>query len=109
MSSIRFYTDEHVSRAVIRGLRQRGLDVLTVADAGMMAATDEAHLALALDLGRVLFTQDADFLRLAASNTPHAGIAYARQHTSVGAIIQGLMLVYQLLTTEDMFGHIEYL
>ena len=97
MSSIRFYTDEHVSRAVIRGLRQRGVDVLTVPDAGMMEATDEAHLILALQLGRVLFTQDTDFLRLATRGTPHAGIVYARQHTLVGAIIQGLMLIQQLL------------
>ncbi len=109
MSSIRFYTDEHVSRAVIHGLRQRGVDVLTVPDAGMIEATDEAHLALALNLGRVLFTQDTDFLRLAASGTPHAGIVYVRQHTPVGAIIQGLMLIYQLLSTEDMLGHVEYL
>lgn len=109
MSSIHFYTDEHVSRAVIRGLRQRGVDVLTVPDAVMMQATDEAHLDRALREGRVLFTQDTDFLRLAASGRPHAGIVYTRQHTSVGTIIQGLMLVYQLLSAEEMFGRIEYL
>ena len=83
--------------------------MLTVPDADMIEATDEAHLALALDLGRVLFTQDTDFLRLAASGRPHAGIVYARQHNSVGAIIQGLMLIYQLLSTDDRLGHIEYL
>lgn len=109
MSSIRFYTDEHVSRAVIRGLRQRGVDVLTVADAGMLEATDEAHLERALGEGRVLFTQDSDFLRLAAGGVPHAGIVYTRQHTPVGTIIHGLMLVYQLLSAEEMHGHIEYL
>ena len=109
MSNIRFYTDEHVSRAVIRGLRQRGVDVLTVPEAGMMEATDEEHLALALELGRVLFTQDTDFLRLSARGTPHAGIVYARQNVPVGAIIQGLMLIYQLLSTEEMIGHVEYL
>ena len=109
MTNIRFYTDGHVSRAVIRGLRQRGVDVLTVPDAGMMEATDEAHLALAFEQGRVLFTQDTDFLRLAASGMPHVGIVYARQHASVGAIIQGLMLVHQLLNAEEMMGQIEYL
>jgi predicted nuclease of predicted toxin-antitoxin system len=109
VNSIRFYTDEHVSRAVIRGLRQRGVDVLTVSEAGMMQATDEAHLDRALREGRVLFTQDTDFLRLAASDRPHAGIIYTRQHTPVGTIIQGLMLVYQLLNAEDMFGRVEYL
>ena len=27
---VRFYTDEHVAKAVMHGLRQRGVDVLTV-------------------------------------------------------------------------------
>ena len=31
---VRFYTDEHIPRAVIRGLRQRGAEVLTVREAG---------------------------------------------------------------------------
>jgi predicted nuclease of predicted toxin-antitoxin system len=109
LSAICFYTDEHVSRAVIRGLRQRGVDVLTVPDAGMMGATDEEHLAFASQNDRVLFTQDADFLRLAAEGTEHAGIVYARQQTPISRIIQGLMLVYQLLTPDDMMGHVEYL
>jgi predicted nuclease of predicted toxin-antitoxin system len=94
---------------LIRGLRQRGADVLSVPDAGMMGASDEAHMALALREGRVLFTQDADFLRLAASGTPHAGIVYARQQTSLGTTIHGLMLIHQILSSEEMFGRIEYL
>ena len=47
MSKIRFYTDEHVAKAIIRGLRQRGVDVLTVPEANMMGASDEKHLAMA--------------------------------------------------------------
>jgi hypothetical protein len=30
---VKFYTDEHVARAVVNGLRQRGADVLTVPEA----------------------------------------------------------------------------
>jgi len=41
---IKYCTDEHVGRAVIRGLRQRGVDVLTVPEAGMLSASDEEHL-----------------------------------------------------------------
>ncbi len=109
MSQIRYYTDEHVARAVIHGLRQRGIDVLSVPDAGMMAATDEAHLAFAFTQGRVIFTQDTDFLRLAASGALHAGVVYAPQHTSIGDIIRGLVLIYQVLQAEDIIGQIEYL
>ena len=75
----------------------------------MLGALDEAHLAFALEKGRVIFTQDADFLRLAAAGHEHLGIAYARQGTPVGDIIQGLMLIVQVLETEEMKGKIEYL
>jgi predicted nuclease of predicted toxin-antitoxin system len=109
MAKIRFYTDEHVSKAVIRGLHQRGVDVLSVPAADMMGATDEAHLAFALSQSRVIFTQDADFLRLASQGQPHAGIVYTSQTTPVGKVIFGLMLIYQLLDTEDMENQIEFI
>jgi hypothetical protein len=38
-TEIKFYTDEHVSGAVVRGLRQRGVDVLTLVEAGMLGAS----------------------------------------------------------------------
>ena len=106
---IRFYTDEHVARAVVRGLRQRGVDVLTVPEAGMLGASDREHLARAQAEGRILFTQDEDFLRLHASGVAHAGIVYISQHTSVGEIVRALILVFQVLDAEDMQGRVEYL
>ena len=106
---INFYTDEHVARAVVRGLRQRGVDVLTVPEAGLLGATDEEHLERARAEGRVLFTQDEDFLRLHAAGVEHAGIVYATQGSSVGQIVRGLMLIYQVLDSDDMAGHVEYL
>jgi len=106
---IKFYTDEHVAKAVVKGLRQRGVDVWTVMDAGMLTASDQEHLALAWREGRVIFTQDDDFLRLHAAGISHAGIVYAPQGTSIGEIIFGLMLTYQVLDAEDMKGHVEYL
>ncbi|HLG16106.1 MAG TPA: DUF5615 family PIN-like protein [Blastocatellia bacterium] len=106
---IRFYTDEHVARAVVRGLRQRGVNVLTAREAGLLGASDERHLARALAEGRVIFTQDDDFLRLNAAGAPHSGIVYAPQGATVGGIIYFLTLIYQVLKPEDMDGHIEYL
>ena len=109
MTAVRYYTDEHVAQAVIRGLRQRGIDVLTVPEAGSMGASDEDHLELASKLGRVVFTQDADFLRLATAGANHAGIAYAAQHTRTGDIVRGLFLIHQVLSAEEMMLAIEYL
>lgn len=106
---ISFYTDEHVPHAVINGLRSRGADVLTTKEAGKLGASDEEHVALASEQGRVIFTQDDDFLKLHAKGMNHSGIVYARQHTSVGDIIRGLMLVCHVLKPDDMRNHVEFL
>jgi uncharacterized protein with PIN domain len=106
---IPFYMDEHVPTAVTTGLRLRGVDVLTAREAGLLAASDKEHLALAADEGRVLFTQDADFLRLHAEGIAHTGIVYAHQQTQIGTIVRGLMLIYQVLEPQDMQNHVEFL
>ena len=74
----------------MQGLRQRGVDVLTVVEAGMLGASDEEHLKRALNEGRVIFTQDDDFLRLHAAGADHAGIVYAPQQTPVKDISRRL-------------------
>lgn len=75
----------------------------------MLGASDAEHLTYALRTQRVLFTQDADFLRLAAAGIPHAGIVYAPQGRSIGEIIRVLMLIYQMLEGDEMAERIEYL
>lgn len=107
--AVKYYTDEHVAKAVARGLRERGVDVLTATQAGMLGAPDEEHLQRATHEARVVVTQDDDFLRLHAAGTQHAGIAYSPQGTSIGDIIRGLMLIYQVLDTDDMQNHVEFL
>jgi uncharacterized protein with PIN domain len=108
VAEIKFYMDEHVPAAVTAGLRKRGVNVLTAQGAGMVEATDKEHLILATNQGRVIFTQDADFLRLHATGIEHAGIAYAPQQTPVGPLVRGLMLIYQVLEPEDMYNHVEF-
>lgn len=107
--TIRFYTDEHVAKAVVQGLRHRGVDVLTVVETGMLGAADEDHVERARAEGRVIFTQDDDFLRLHAGGMDHLGIIYAPQQTPVKDIIRGLMLIFQVLDAEEMHGQIEFL
>jgi hypothetical protein len=106
---IRFYLDEHVNPAIAAGLRRRGVDVLTTQEAGMLSASDDRQLALAMSEGRVIFTQDEDFLRLDKVVDRHAGIAYARQRTPVGVIVRGLMLIYSVLSAKEMSSRVEYL
>ena len=109
MAKIRFYTDENVSKAVIMGLRRRGVDVLSVPEAGTLGASDEEHMRIAALDRRVIVTQDRDFLRLAASGVRHTGIVFAPQSRTLGRLIFGLTLIHQVLEPDDMTDHIEYI
>lgn len=106
---IKLYMDEHVPLAVTAALRRRGIDVVRAQDVGLHPAEDDVHLAFATGAGRVVMTQDADFLRLHASGAGHAGIAYAPQQTPVRYLIQTLTLLVDIVTPSEMIGHVEYL
>lgn len=106
---IRFYADVHVPRSVTLALRRRDVDVLTAQDRGLERAPDREHLDLATQEGRVLITQDLDFLILNAAGVPHAGIAYVRQGSPIGRIVSGLLLIHGVLTPDEMVNRIEYL
>ncbi len=106
---IRFLLDENVPNAIARGLKNRGVEVLTASEAGLLSADDEVIAEFALEEGHVVFSQDADFLRIDSKGTDHAGIVYAKQGTrSIGEIIHFLELMSQCLVPEDMSGQVEY-
>ena len=109
MDKIKYYTDEHISKAIIKGLRRRDVTILTVVEAEMMGASDKEHLEKAFQEGYAIFTQDNDFLRLHSEGLEHKGIVYAPQGTSISKIISGLMLIHQVLKPVDMYNHIEFL
>ena len=110
MSDIRFYLDENIANAIAKGLRNRGIDVQTTAEAGNLSVDDETQLKYALDENRVIVTQDDDLLKLASSGIEHKGIAYYKPQTrTVKQIIKGLVLIFEVFEPEDMNNHIEYL
>jgi uncharacterized protein with PIN domain len=106
---VRYFTDEHVATAIASGLRKRGVDVLTVVEAKLLGADDPELLAFAREQKRVIVTQDRDFLRMAANEYDHPGVAYAPQGRSIGEMVRLLDLLAQVSDTEDMHGRIEYL
>ena len=108
--SIRFHLDEHISAHVAAGLRRRNINVTTAADADLIGATDEAHLSFAASSGRVMVTQDDDFLRLHARGVTHAGIAYCRQQSMpIGEMLRRVILIHDLFSPEEMAGTVEFL
>jgi hypothetical protein len=97
-----------VATAVVLALRKAGVDVLSAPEAGMLGATDDAQLRLAASLGRVLFTEDRDFVDLHYSGVSHTGIAYAHR-MSIGDIVLGLTLIWEVLEDYEMLGKLERL
>ena len=107
---IRFHLDEHIDPDVARALRRYGIDVTTTVEAGLRTRSDLAQLEFATREQRVLVTHDADFLRLADRIPQHTGIAYStRTARSLGEMIRSLILIYEVLTPEEMTGRVEYL
>jgi hypothetical protein len=46
-ATICFHLDEHIDPVIAEGLRRRGIDVTTTADATLDGATDEEQIAFA--------------------------------------------------------------
>lgn len=107
---IRFHLDENVSNAVSEGLRRRGIDVTTTPEESLISVSDLVQLEFALSQKRIIFTQDTDFLRMHQSGISHCGIVYCSQGAkSMGEVIKGLILIWELLEPNDMFGKVEFL
>jgi hypothetical protein len=86
--------------------------VLTVQEDGLTATPDPLILGRALELNRVMFSQDQDFLIEAhhRQNTgiPFAGVIYARQLTAVGNCIRDLEIIAKASDPEDLANRVEY-
>ena len=58
------YADEHVPLAVIKALRRAGHDVVRAQEAFPESTPDATHFDRAIVQGRILLSQDTDFLTL---------------------------------------------
>jgi hypothetical protein len=112
--SLAFYLDHHVPVAIAVGLRQRQIDVLTAQEDGRADWDDDRLLERTLELGRVVFTQDRDFLVLAADwqrqHREFAGMVYGHQlRITIGGAVYDLALIATLLSLDDMRNRVEFL
>jgi predicted nuclease of predicted toxin-antitoxin system len=95
---------------IARELRRQGVDVVTTGEAGLLGTPDTAQLAHAHATGRVMVTQDKDFLRLNDEGVNHSGIAYSRHGTrTIGQLVAALIRIHRSLDAERMVDWVEYL
>ncbi len=114
---IRIYCDEDSKRsAVVRALRQAGLNVLTTADAGLDGdPDDEVQLAFAASNGRAVLTANVRDFQVLHKNwmrdgRTHAGIILwiQRAHTPTD-IIRGLTRLQAILTEDDLVNTVRWI
>jgi len=116
VSRLRLYVDEDAMDGdLVRGLRSRGIDLVTAADAGMIRRKDEEHLSFATLQGRALYSFNVgDFHEIhtewTATGRGHAGIILAQQKRySTGEQIRRLLRLIGSLSGEAMKNREEFL
>jgi predicted nuclease of predicted toxin-antitoxin system len=109
-ASARVHLDEHCPNSLAEGLRRQGFDVTTTREAGLLGADDERQLEYANSNGRAIVTCDEDYLRLHASGSLHQGIIYCKMgRRTIGEMIRGIVLIFEVYGQEEMIGKVEHL
>jgi len=112
--SLPLYMDVHVPLAITRGLRRRGVEVLTSQQDGTTQLPDDQLLDRALQLGRILFSRDQDLLAEAAGRMrrgqPFATLIFARQlDVSIGQCLADLEIIAKSATPEEAMNQVVFL
>jgi predicted nuclease of predicted toxin-antitoxin system len=104
--AVSLYFDHNVRGAVARGLRARGVDVLTCHEDGTREMPDDALIRRATLLGRVLYTNDDDLLSeahaLLAAGEAFTGVIYVHQNgMAIGEQVKALELIAKATDLAD--------
>jgi Domain of unknown function (DUF5615) len=111
--AVAFYMDENVRAAITAGVRARGVDVLTAQEDGRRQTPDPDILDRATALGRVVYSEDQDFLaeahRRQLAGIPFAGVVYAPQLTPIGTCVTDLEVIGKLSEPADLANNVIYI
>jgi len=112
--SLRFFFDECADEDVARGLRRRGVDVITTSELHRKELSDADQLEFVRRSGRVIYTTDRHLLVIVArwleDGIEFPGIAYHAQGAlTKGQAIRSLLLLNEVCDPPDMQNRIEFL
>ncbi len=111
---VKFYTDVHVDRKAVKQLKNKGVDIIHCSEVRMEEAADEAHLAYATELGRIIVSCDEDFSDLhfkwQSADREHAGIVCMRmfdQCKSISFIVNTILFLNEAAVYKtDLYNRI---
>lgn len=112
--SLSLYMDENVAGQITRGLRKRGVDALTVQEDGRSGYPDPIVLDRAMELERVMFSQDRDLPDEAEyrqrEGISFSGVIYAHQlQVPIGTCVRDLEIIAKVGMLEEFVNCIQYL
>jgi predicted nuclease of predicted toxin-antitoxin system len=113
---MKFLADENFDNTIVRGLLRRkpDIDIVRVQDVGLSGKDDPTVLVWAAQENRVLLTHDV------ATITYHAyerlskqqsmpGVIEVTSDTSIGKVIEDLLLIWECSLEGELEGQIQYL
>ena len=102
--------DEHIRYDIIDGLERQGIDAVSVQQVGLGATDDAIIINAANQQGRVIYTEDDDFLNLNSLGVQHNGVFYHRTGKySIGEAIAAVELACRVFSAEEMRNRVEFL
>ena len=115
--SIRFLADEDVRADIVQGLRSRepSIDILDVKSAELRGTGDPALLELAAKQDRILISHDRNTMtrhfydRLAAGQSGPGLFIVPKHPSTVGHVIESLLLVWSASQAEEWRNRVVYL
>ena len=112
--AVAFMMDQHVSGPIVRGLRVRGVDVLTAFEDHAHELPDDELLQRATEQGRVLVSQDDDLLAIAhqwqEAGRPFAGLVYSHQlNITIGRAIEDLEVLAECSSPEEFANKVQFI
>ena len=110
----RLYFDEDADARLAKALRERGYDVETTVEAGLLAASDEDQLAYAVSRQRALVTHNikhfpGEHARWVENRGKHWGIIILVGHSTVGLWLRRMENLLNRFSAEELQNQLLFL
>lgn len=105
---LRLYLDEHMATAVVKAMRERGIEVQTALEARMAGhrVPDPIQLSWASVHAQTFVTGDWDFLTYGATVSPHYGVIIVPRSVSLRETIAYLELLATGYEAADVMNRV---
>lgn len=108
-NKIKFLADEHIDLPAVEALKNKGTDIVSLRDCGLLGSSDENVAQFAYLQGRIIVTRDRDFLVMHSKKQNHNGIVFLTKQLNTGEIIREIEIIEILYASADLANYILYI